>query len=104
MSIARPDYPTTNPGEAKFYGMDFVNYLMPGDSIVSATVTLTVITGTDPNPQDHVGDAIGIVDAKVSALLSFLVAGCYYIVLFTALTAAGETLELYSRVRCDTPN
>lgn len=102
--IVRPDYDVQNPGEVEFFGMDFANVLAAGETIASASVTLTDINGIDTGAQSHVIGTASISGTKVTQKLSGLLAGCYYLVLFTVITSAGQTIELYSRVRCETPS
>ena len=97
---AQPDYDPQNPGETEVFGMDFVNELSVGETIVSASVTLQVVTGTDATPQTHVNGSATISLSKVSQSIGGLLVNVTYRVIFTVVTNKGQTIILYSHVRC----
>jgi len=103
--LVKPNYSEANPDEVEPYGMDFFGSLAPGEIILTATVTLTVVpgNGTDANPQSHVTGPAAWVGSKVSQMISHLVGGVLYCMLFTVTTSAGKTLELYCHVFCKVP-
>jgi hypothetical protein len=102
---ARPDYDEANPDEVEPYGMDFALDLAAGEQILTATVTLIPVPGfaADPTPSSHLDGVAGWIGSRVSQVLSKLIGGVKYCVLFTVTTSFGNTLELYSHVYCKVP-
>ena len=47
------DFPVSNTADNQPYSIDFVNDVQNGETVQSATVTLTLFNGTDPNPNGH---------------------------------------------------
>lgn len=54
------------PNEQEVFGFDFTPQLSTGESISTATVTASVISGSDPSPQSIVSGAAVISKGKVS--------------------------------------
>lgn len=70
----------------------------------SVAFSLTVVTGTDASPSTHLDGLPGISGTTGLQRLSGLVAGVNYILEATATTAQGNTIILYSHVRCEEPS
>jgi len=99
----KPDYSPAQPTEAKRYGMDFTNDLLAADSVASCTITLVALNGIDPSPATRLSGPAIITGNIVQQLISNLVAGERYLVIFTATTSQAETLVLYGAVSCEDP-
>ena len=101
-----PDYSHQNPGEAEYFGMDFVNQLQAGEEIVdgSQVVTIAVESGSDLYPDNRKIGLPILTGTKVSQKIGGLVADVYYIIQFKVSTSFGQTLILYSKLRCVDPS
>jgi len=93
------DYSPANVDENEIFGIDFVDDFNSTETILSATWSLTVKTGTDATPSSHL---IGISSlqgrTQTSQRISGLVAGVTYIVKCVATTNQGNTYVLYTHI------
>ncbi|TXH35290.1 MAG: hypothetical protein E6Q98_15980 [Rhodospirillaceae bacterium] len=103
---AGPDYSQQNPGEAEYFGMDFVNQLQAGEEIIdgSQVVTISVESGSDPYPDSRRMGLPILTGSLVSQKIGGLLPDVYYIILFKVSTSLGQTLILYSKLRCVEPS
>lgn len=87
--------------ETRDYGMDFVNDLNTTETIISAMVTMTLISGTDPAlMSSHVSGAASVSGTVVSQRITGLVVGCRYNVEFVATTSNGTILSNDADLEC----
>lgn len=100
MSYAGRDFDTMDVGENEVFTLDFANDMLPADQITVATTTLTVRTGIDPNPSAHLVLVPIIFGTQVAQRISGLLAEVDYRLTAIATTAQGNTLTLYSHIRC----
>lgn len=101
------DFDPVNATESETFSLDFVNDLDTGETISSASVTLTVFQGTDMNPSSHLAGSPVISGTKVSQRIGGpaapggnLTAGVTYILAFTVSTSLTNARTLYSRIPC----
>jgi hypothetical protein len=101
------EFSARSPGEARVFTFDFFNDLSTGDTIASATTTLTTYQGYDQNsetlligspqilsgmgPNSAVGQQIGSNANNPAGFVPYVV----YLWTITALTANGDTLVWY---------
>jgi hypothetical protein len=91
------------PGECKTYSIDFVNDIGAGDSLQSATATLDVFYGSDPNAASLISGhpaisgttAVQMVGGGASAQ-----PGVIYRWTVTAITEGDSTLIGYAHLPC----
>lgn len=94
-------YDPADPNETDAFSVDLTNRLGT-DTLLSnsATVTLSVITGTDAAPNTHLSGGPVIVGNIVTQLIGGLVAGVSYEIVFTASTSSGRILSSYGIIPC----
>lgn len=80
--------------EAEVFTVDFVNKLLPGETIVSATWSVATVGGGDPSPSAMVQGGASVNGTAVSQLLTGGLPGVRYAPICTAQTSAGQTLVL----------
>lgn len=97
------DWSVMNTGESEVFGLDFVNDLPTGDSLTSVVFTIAVVSGTDATPSSRLDGSPGISGTTAIQRISDLLPNVNYVLVAIAETALGNTLILYSRVRCMTP-
>jgi hypothetical protein len=92
--------------ESDVYGLDFVNDLDEGETLVSAAWYLTVVQGTDPTPNSHlVGVAELVTPEGTSAQtatqqrISGLLPDVTYAVQAVVTTSEGNTKALFSHIQ-----
>jgi hypothetical protein len=91
-------------GENEVFGLDFINDLPTGDSILSSSFTLIVDQGIDSNPSAHLNGAPGVGGTIALQRISGLLGGVNYLLQATVLTTLGNTISLNSFIRCITPS
>lgn len=79
--------------ETEIFTVDFVNKLLPGETITSATWSVTAVAGTDPNPSAMIQASAAINGSAVSQIITGGVPGVRYAPICTAHTAT-QTLVL----------
>lgn len=102
------DYDPVDASESIVDGIDFVNDLSTGDTIVSATVTCTVAQDSqvpDATPSARItGGPFYPASTQVSFRFTNGVAGCKYLITITVLTTPGaETITDYTHMPCEMP-
>lgn len=98
------DFSPSDVGENEVYSFDMINDLPDGDVINTGEMTLTVTEGDDDDPDSHlIGSAVLSDDTTISQRITGLVAGCLYCLTATAVTAAGNTISLWSHIDCRDP-
>ena len=96
------DFDVANSGESEVFAFNFVNDMLPTDSVVAATWALTVSEGTDANPSSRLDGAPFFLSRTISTQrISGLLAGVTYIVTCTVSTAQSNTITLWSRIPCE---
>jgi len=76
--------------------------MLATDSVVSATWSLSVAQGVDPNPSAHLDGTPFFYSRTISTQrISGLLAGVTYIITCTVGTAQGNTITLWSRITCE---
>jgi hypothetical protein len=91
---------TKRQAETISYFGDFRDVLATGETITSETVTVSVITGTDPNPSAMLYGGIDLDDAAtvIEQRIEQGVVGCIYDIVFTVGTSLGNTYEKFTRL------
>lgn len=86
---------TKKLGESNFVFFNFASALAAGETISSATVTASVYSGVDANPNNLIAGADTIIGTQVRQLLSDAagVLGVVYKLLCTADTSLGQRLQ-----------
>jgi hypothetical protein len=79
--------------ETEVFTVDFINKLLPGETILSAVWSVTVAAGTDANPSAMVQGSAVINGSAVSQIITGGVPGVRYAPICTAHTAT-QTLVL----------
>lgn len=90
MTTWMPKLPTSR----EFFTVDFLRNLAAGDSILSATCTASVLTGTDATPANILLNSPIINGTNVSQEIQGGVLGVRYLLTFTATTLLGETIPI----------
>lgn len=102
MPYAGEDFSPRNIGEQPLLDMDFGLNLRAGETISSASVTLTVESGSDASPQSRVDGAATISGTIVTQQFDFdsadIGSPTIYVASFAAVTSLGQTLIGWSRV------
>jgi hypothetical protein len=80
------------PGEVLNVGFDFSDVLAPAENLVSATISITVLRGTDPAPNDMRKNDPAIIGDIVSQFIQGGIAGVTYLITCTAVTSDPQTL------------
>lgn len=97
-------FQTMAPVENEVFGINFVNDLSAGESIVSATFNISVDTGVDPSPSSHFVGLPSFTGATALQRISGLLNGVTYILEAVVTTSLHNTLSLHSRVHCQSPS
>lgn len=80
--------------ETEVFTVDFVNKLLPGETITSATWSITPVDGADPSASAMIQGAASVNGSAVSQIITGGVPGVRYAPTCTAQTSAGQTLVL----------
>ena len=99
MYIGR-DFDPAQVGESEVYSLDFANDMNTNDVISTVSFTLDVESGTDATPSARLDGLPSHFGKIAMQRLSGLVLGVVYIITATIVTTQGNTLSLWSRVRC----
>ena len=86
-------FSTKRIDEDRTHTIDFVNRLVTGETISTATVTATVYRGTDPNPSAIVSGSASISTTKVSQLIIDGLEGVIYCLKCVITTSNSQTLH-----------
>lgn len=97
------DYDPSDSGESEPYTLDFVNDLVAGETLASATWTCAVVAGVDASAASHVSGSASVSVTQTSQQFSGFVVGVKYRLQAVAITSAGSTKSLWSHVLCQTP-
>lgn len=97
------DFDVADSGESEVYTLDFVNDLAASDSLATVTWSLSVNQGTDPSPNSHLSGSAVIAGTQTLQRISGLLPGVNYKVEAVVTTTLGNTVSLWSHVRCQTP-
>jgi hypothetical protein len=81
-------------GETVFQNIDFISQLGVNETILTATCTCNVYTGTDPSPSSMIDGVALVTGTVVSQLVTGGVVGTIYELLASVTTSLGQTLEL----------
>lgn len=96
---AGTDFPPATPADDQPYTIDFINDLQTGETITSATVTLLLEQGVDPDPSSHLPSSYFITNGTmVSQRVRGLIAGNIYTLSITANGSLGFSDNLFSRI------
>jgi hypothetical protein len=90
---------------------DYGLILASGATVTAATVTCSVVDGTDPTPSARVVGSsanttsleTGAPNATVSQLVGGMVAGVTYRLQCVATTSDGQSLSLWTHLTCQAP-
>ena len=102
-SRAVGDFTPTSPNVRRLFTFDFVNTVVPGDSIDPAQITLTigVMTGTDATPLSHLVGLPSLFGTKVTQECENFLAGVEYYMLCNVTTRAGLKPALWAPLKCE---
>lgn len=102
MPYAGEDFSPRNIGEKPLLDMDFGLNLRAGETISSASVELSVESGSDAAPQSRVDGAATVSGSIVTQQFDFDSAAIgsptTYLASFIAVTSLGQTLIGWSRI------
>ena len=85
--------PSKFTGSTKSFLWDFLSDLAVSETLSTATVTISVYSGTDASPGSMISGAASISGSQVSQKLTGGVLGVIYEALCTVTTSLGQTLE-----------
>ena len=88
------NFSSKRTGETEIFTIDFVNLLMQGELIDSATFAVQVVKGIDANASAMLNSLPAILGSKVSVMITGGLAGVSYVPLCTVVTNFGQTLIL----------
>jgi len=107
---AEQDFPTSDQGEARFYGFDLNAALTVGEEIVSARFALSVKEGTDSlitnDPQAYFSGMPVVASGVAQQLIAWpppllFLTGNTYVLNIVALTTFNQAIEAWSRITID---
>ena len=81
-------------GETVLVPMDFISRLGVGEIILTAAVTCSVYSGTDPSPSSMISGSATVNGTVVEQSVTGGVLGTIYELLYTVTTSANQILEL----------
>ena len=87
------------PTEEDSFEFDYTDKLASGETVVSAVITIDVISGVDPSPGSMIGGSPTINSPKVTVKLIGGVDGVLYCVHCLATTSTGLKKPLQSDLR-----
>ena len=98
------DFDPSDTGENETYTFDLVNDLAAtGETITSAAWTCAVVSGVDANAATCVFGSATISGTQTSQRINGLKPGVVYRLQVKAVTSLGNTVSLYSHVKCANP-
>jgi len=100
------DFDPADTGESERYTFDFVNDLNAGDIITSSTwecEVAAVSNGTDPAAASRIDGEAVINKTRSTQRITGLLPGVDYAVTATVETLNGDTIRLWSHIRCREP-
>lgn len=80
--------------ETEIFTIDYANDLAPGETIIAAVWTSSVVDGIDPNPSATIQGIASISGTKVSNKITAGLPGVRYAPICTAQTSLGQVLVL----------
>ena len=92
------DFGDKRIGETVDLAWNCTNLLASGETISSASVTATVLSGTDPSPQNIVSGAATISGATVSQTITAGLEGVRYQLVLEITTSTGQIFETPARL------
>ena len=100
------DYSPQERNESEVIGLDFVNDLQAGETLISSAWAIAVISGVDTDPGDHLSGPAKVVTPTFGTLktatiqrIGGILPGVTYRVKAIAITTLGNTLTLWSHIR-----
>jgi hypothetical protein len=102
MSYVGSDFSPTDDVECEAYALNFAAILGTGETIVSVSSYLALMSGTDALASTRLVSTPAVNGTTVSQRAGPLLGGCSYRIGFTILTTLGQTLNLYSHIPCVT--
>lgn len=100
------EFSPSDEGESENYTFDFVKDLAESETIVGSTWYCTVADdseGADEDAADHVSLPATYSGTQTTQHVSGLVAGVKYVLQAVVETSAGNTVSLWSYVKCMEP-
>lgn len=95
------DFPVCNTADNQPYSIDFINDVQTGETVVSATVSLTLFSGVDSNPNGHLQGTYTINNNTiVTQPIAGLLPNNVYSLNISAFTSLAYTVELYALIPC----
>jgi hypothetical protein len=98
------DFDPSDTAEDEIYTLDFVNDLVTGETIASASWSCAVITGTDPSPASRVSGSASKSGSQTSQRFNGFIPGVSYQLIATVVTSLGNTKKLWSHVQARNPD
>lgn len=98
MYVGRDQYPA-DQDESEPYGFDFVNDFQSGETISTATWTITVRSGTDPSPSSKlIGSPAITGDTTTYQRVAGLLPNVVYVLKCLVTTNQGNSRALHTHV------
>jgi len=92
--MSEQELPGKTPNENINQVFDFTSRLASGETISSATTVAATYSGTDESPENLVAGASSISGARVTQKIIGGNLGVTYLLLCTAITSLGQTLQI----------
>jgi hypothetical protein len=95
------DFPVCNTADNQPYSIDFIQDVQNGETVTSAVVTLTLFSGTDPNPNGHIQGSYALNNSTIVTVpIAGLLPNNVYSLNITATTSLNYQVELYALIPC----
>lgn len=92
-------FPTTDPDSRRLVVFDFTRDLVPGETIVAATITVRLLAGADPAPAELLVGAHQVEGPEVWQLIAGRADGTGYAIKCVATTSHDQALVLNGSIR-----
>jgi hypothetical protein len=87
-------FPSKNQLATVLCSFDFLSMLAASETLVSALVTVTIRTGSDPNPSAVLSGAASFAGKTVNQLVTGGVVGVIYVLTCSVVTSTGQDLVM----------
>ena len=87
------NYDPKDPVEEINYAVDFASLLQNGETVITATATIRVISGTDANAASMLSGSVTVSGSQTITKIIGGVVGCVYRVAFIATTSTSQKIK-----------
>ena len=94
------DFSPTDPTAIEVYSFDFTKRLAAGEMLLSSAWTMTVTSGIDPLPGNHLIGGSTITGSVSSQMIGGCIAAVTYTLFAQVTTSGGQTLPVYADLYC----